>query len=172
MCEIGVGEDFADKENTLADWKAKMARKPRNSPFDQALENLRADSFEVVPFSPVAGGVLVSKHGAAAVLVADPVAGAAFAECPGLLVKGEVARLLDRGYQKFLKTTHFEIPATASQLHSIHRFAEELRRQAGVLSLYNDGLGTTSDRYQYDRVKGREAVLPAPVRPWDLVGGH
>ena len=151
-----------------------MARKPRNSQFELALEKLRADSFEVLPSPSIPGGVLVSKHGVAAVLVDGPseYVPVAFAEYPGLLVGGEVARLLDRGYQKFFKTSRFEIPATASHLHSIHLFSEELKRQAGVLSLYNDGLGTTSDFYQYDRVKGREALQHAPARPWDSAGGH
>jgi hypothetical protein len=91
---------------------------------------------------------------------------------PGALVRGEVARLLDRGYQKFLKTSQFEIPASAIQLHAIHQFGEELKQLTGATSLYNESLGTTSDRYQYDRLKGREAAQPAPARPWELSGGH
>ena len=82
---------------------------------------------------------------------------AAFAVCPGVLVKGEVARLLDRGYQKFIQTSRLELPASASQLHAIHQFSEELKLLTGVISLYNESLGTTSDLYQYDRMKGREA---------------
>jgi hypothetical protein len=36
--------------------------------------------------------------------------------------------------------------------------------------LYNESLGTTSDLYQYDRLKGREAAQPAPLRPWETAG--
>jgi hypothetical protein len=75
---------------------------------------------------------------------------------PGWLLGGEIARLLDRGYQKFLKTAKMEIPASAEHLRAIHEFSEELKRAAGAESLYNESLGTTSDRYVYDRVKGRE----------------
>ena len=50
-----------------------MARKSRNPNFDQALEILRAHSFGVAPFAGVAGGVLVTKYGAGAVLVPGPV---------------------------------------------------------------------------------------------------
>ena len=67
-----------------------------------------------------------------------------------------ISRLVDRGYQKFLKTPQTEIPATADHLHAIHEFSEELNEAAGATSLYNESLGTTSDRYLYDRVKGRE----------------
>jgi hypothetical protein len=151
-----------------------MARKSRTPNFDQTLETLRAHSFAVEPSAEIVGGVLVSKDGIAAVLVASEsgAALAAFAESPGVLVQGKVARLLDRGYQKFLKTAQFEIPATASQLHAIHWFTEELRRLIGASSLYNESLGTTSDLYQYDRLKGREAAQPAPARPWEQIEGH
>jgi hypothetical protein len=83
-----------------------------------------------------------------------------------------VGRLLDRGYQKFIKTSQFEQPASASQLHAIHTFQEELTQLTGGTSLYNVSLGTTSDIYQYDRLQGREDEGPAPARPWELTGGH
>ncbi len=73
-----------------------------------------------------------------------------------LLLNGEIARLLDRGYQKFFKTVKLEIPATADHLRSLHEFSEELKEAMGATSLYNEALGTTSDVYQYDRVKGRK----------------
>jgi hypothetical protein len=151
-----------------------MARKSHNPNFDQTLETLRAHGFDVAPYAGVAGGVLVSKYGAAAVLVAAQAADtpAALAVRPGALVKGEVARLLDRGYQKFIRTSQFELPASASQLQAIHLFSEELKLLTGSISLYNESLGTTSDLYEYDRLKGREAVEPAPARPWEAAGGH
>jgi hypothetical protein len=149
-----------------------MARKSRNPNFDQTLENLRAHSFDVVPFAGVAGGVLVTKYGAGAVLVPGQGTPVAFWERPGAVFGGEVARLLDRGYQKFLKTSKYELPASAAQLQAIHVFSEELSQLTGAISLYNEGLGTTSDVYEYDRLKGREAAEAAPVQPWLPAGGH
>jgi hypothetical protein len=147
----------------LADWKAIVSRKFRNPNFDQTLETLRAHSFDVMPSAEVAGGVLVSKHGVGAVLMASAKdAPATFAIAPGVLVAGQVARLLDRGYQKFIKTPQSELPATASQLHAIHQFSEELKLLIGSIDLYNEALGTTSDLYEYDRLKGRETAQPAP----------
>ena len=139
VCEIGDArlefqQDSADNcLIILADWKATVSRKSRNPNFEQTLEKLRAHSFDVAPWAGVAGGVLVSKHGAGAVLVAaaDKASPAAFALRPGALVGGQVARLLDRGYQKFLKTGQFELPATASQLQAIHLFSEELKQLTG-----------------------------------------
>jgi hypothetical protein len=49
-----------------------------------------------------------------------------------------------------------EIPANADHLRAIHEFTEELNEAIGATSLYNQALGTTSDVYNYDRVKGRE----------------
>lgn len=115
---------------------------------------------------------MVSKHGAAAVLVPGQDAPVAFAIRPGAVVAGQVTRLLDRGYQKFIKTPQFELPATATQLHAIHQFTEELKQWTGSTSLYNESLGTTSDVYQYDRLKGRDHLQPALKRPWELAEGH
>ena len=142
------------------------------------LDALRAHSFDVAPWKGVAGGQVVSKGGVAAVLVPGETdarlegGGACLAVTPGLLVRGEIARLVDRGYQKFIKTAKYELPATAEQLRAIHRFAEELNPVTGALGLYNEALGTTSDLYQYDRLRGREEPVPAPGEPWELGGGH
>jgi len=157
--------------------KKTMARKSRNPNFDQTLEILRAHGFEVSPFAGVAGGMLVARHGAAAVLVPaqnGPIENglAAYYERPGAFIGGEVARLVDRGYQKFLATSHFQIPATASMLQAIHLFGEELKQLTGDISLYNESLGTTSDLYQYDRLQGREEPKPAEPAPWALTEGH
>jgi hypothetical protein len=149
-----------------------MARKSRNSNFDQTLEKLRAHSFDVAAFAGVAGGVLVTKHGAGAVLVPGNGTPVAFFERPGALIGGEVARLLDRGYQKFLKTSKYEFPASSTQLQAIHIFSEELSQLSGAISLYNEALGTTSDLYEYDRLKGRDPAETAPVQPWQPTEGH
>jgi hypothetical protein len=150
-----------------------MSRKTRKASFEQAMEALSARSFEVSPYPGVPGQMLVSKRGAAALLAPGTDAPVVFTERLGALVQGEVARLLDRGYQKFLKTSHFEIPATAAQLHAIHAFGEELNQVIGAINFYNDSLGTTSDLYQYDRLKGRQTAGPVSAAPWEqLEPGH
>jgi hypothetical protein len=153
-----------------------MARKGKVATLGQVEEALRAHSFEV---SRISGGLRVSKYGCAAEL--EPVgtdtvdrAGSAmgYRASPGAVVGGEITRLLDRGYQKFVKTEKYEFPATAEQLDSIHRFSEELTTVTGGVTLYNESLGTTSDLYEYDRVKGRETAHPTGVRPWEQTAGH
>lgn len=147
--------------------------------FDQVLSTLRTLGFDVQQVPEVANQVLVRKYGAGAILIqlaaptgADkklPQIAVRWRERPGYLLGGEVATLLDRGYQKFWKSTRLEVPATADSLQGVHRFAEELREVIGEPSLYNESLGTTSDSYLYDRVKGRD--LPLAQRPtpaWEL----
>ncbi|HEY1805378.1 MAG TPA: hypothetical protein VGG45_12965 [Terracidiphilus sp.] len=150
-----------------------MKKRSTHPNFDQTLSLLREHSFGVTAASGAAGAVMVSKHGVGAVLVPahrgkdaedSP---AAFAIGPGILVKGEVGRLLDRGYQKFIKTSQYELPATANQLQCIHAFSEELTQLIGAISLYNEALGTTSDIYRYDRLMGRGPDDTAPAEPWD-----
>ena len=154
-----------------------MKKKSRHPNFDQTLDTLRSQGFDVEPSKAVAGGFAVSRDGVGAVLAAShdetaKIDYAALAVSPGIMVRGEIARLLDRGYQKFIKTPQYELPATAAQLHAIHQFSEELKQIIGSDDLYNESLGTTSDTYQYDRLKGREAAQPASRRPWELNSGH
>jgi hypothetical protein len=158
-----------------------MAQKRKAPTLGQIRDALRLHGFEVTESTE---GLRVAKYGCAAVLVASPVVGrelatstgvetaVAYKVAPGAVVSGEISRLEDRGYQKFLKTSKFELPATAQQLQTIHRFSEELTQVTGGVSLYNESLGTTSDVYLYDRVKGREPIGPAPARPWELSEGH
>jgi hypothetical protein len=147
--------------------------------FDEVLGALRTLGFDVQQVPEVANQILVRKYGVGAVLIhapdptgADkklPQTAVKWRERPGYLVGGEVATLLDRGYQKFWKSNRLEVPATAESLQAVHRFAEELRQVVGEPSLYNESLGTTSDSYMYDRLKGRE--LPLAERPtpaWQL----
>ena len=104
----------------------------------------------------------VSKYGCAAEIqpvAADTREGTEAAHItarPGWVLNGQIARVLDRGYQKFLETPKLTIVATADHLRAIHQFTEELDHAVGGLMLYNESLGTTSNRYVYDRVKGRE----------------
>ena len=172
MCEIGrYGRDQPEREAPLGR-KGSMKKKRHQLDFEQTISQLKAHGFEAIPYAQIEGAMLVTKHGAGAVLVASPGAPAAFVVGPGVVVRGEVGRLLDRGYQKFIKTSQCEIPATATQLQAIHAFSEELKQGCGSISLYNESLGTTSDVYQYDRLQGREDEQPAPGSPWELADTH
>jgi hypothetical protein len=140
-----------------------MAKKETPRSFNDVLSVLGNHRFDVAPAQEGAkrspGAVQIRKYGCAAEIAPAPAGSLGTVQIitrPGWLLGGEISRLVDRGYQKFLKTSRLEIPATADHLRAIHEFSEELKEAAGGTSLYNESLGTTSDLYQYDRVKGRE----------------
>ena len=137
-----------------------MAKKTPQRSFNDVLASLGGQRFDVAPAQEGAkrapNAVQVRKYGCAAEIAAAPDGTVEVLARPGWLLNGEIARLLDRGYQKFIKTSKLEIPATADHLHAIHEFSEELSEAIGATSLYNQALGTTSNVYHYDRVKGRD----------------
>lgn len=135
--------------------------------FQDALKWLSEHGFQVT--NPASGSSLytVSKDQCAAQIEVARDGSARVTGFPACLVAGEPALLIDRGYQKFFKTAKIEIPATAERLEALHRFSEELKEGLGYTSLYNEGLGSVSASYQYDRVVSRD--LPdaeRPLRPW------
>src|SRR3984893_9330904 len=139
---------------------ALMAKKSSPRTFNDVLALLGGQRFDVAPARDGAkrapNAVQVGKYGVAAEIAPAPDGSVEILARPGWLLNGEIARLLDRGYQKFLKTSMMEIPATADHLRAIHEFTEELNEALGVPSLYNQALGTTSNVYTYGRAQGRE----------------
>ena len=139
-----------------------MAKSKKVPTFDEVLAALGSERFDVSPATEgenrAAGAYRVSKNGCAAEIApsVQPGSPVRLLAKGGWVLGGEIARLLDRGYQKFLQTTKLEIPATADHLRAVHAFNEALKGATGAQELYNEALGTTSDRYVYDRVSGRE----------------
>lgn len=137
-----------------------MTKKTPPHTFNDVLVLLGSQRFDVAPAQDgakrTANAVQVRKYGCAAEIAAAPDGTVEILARPGWLLNGEIARLVDRGYQKFLKTSKMEIPASADHLRAIHEFTEELNEAIGATSLYNQALGTTSNVYNYDRVQGRE----------------
>ncbi len=140
-----------------------MAKKTDKRTFDDVLATLGNQKFDVSATREGAthraelraGTVRVSKYGCAAEIAPGDGAPVMIVSRAGWVLGGEIARVLDRGYQKFLKTAKLEIPATADHLREIHQFARELDAATGETQLYNEALGTTSDVYLCDRVAGR-----------------
>src|SRR6202035_1451380 len=90
---------------------------------------------------------------------------------PGYLIGSEISKLVNRGYQQFLKTSKTEVPASADHLKALQSFSEELKVALALPSLYNESLGTVSESYHYDRIEDRDkAVVDRPKRPWETAG--
>jgi hypothetical protein len=145
-----------------------MANQPKPRSYDEAVNWLREHGFDILEAPATANRVFVKKLNVSAAIEKTDDDGVRLFAKPGYLVGSEISRLIDKGYQKFLKTSKAEIPATADHLKAIHEVSEELREAIGETSLYNESLGTVSDRYVYDRVQDRD--LPEAQRPqraWD-----
>jgi hypothetical protein len=134
-------------------------QKARKVSFSDRLDDVRKADFAVQSDGSRAR---VSRKGFAAV-IQEADGGPALVGKAGVLIGDEIGVLVDGGYQKFFQTpSGRRIPALAEHLRELHNFQEDLREGLGLVSLYNQGLGTTFDRHMYDRVVGRDAK---PGRP-------
>ena len=146
-----------------------MVKKPRPRTWDGVLSELRRRQFDVQEVGEDANQRRIAKNGCAIVLEkAQNEAGLRMVVRPGVAINGEIAQLVDRGFQKFFRTGKAEFPATADRLKTLHNFVEELKEVTGSVTLYNEALGTVSDAYLYDRVKGRDLpVSERPIPAWE-----
>jgi hypothetical protein len=127
---------------------------PKETTFTERLDTLRHAGFRTDPQPD--GRVKVTRNGCAAMIVELP-GGAPRFEHAGWMIGGDIAALVDGGFQKFWRVDNQRrAPALAGQLQVLHEFEEDLREALGLESLYNTSLGTTSDLHIYDRVEGRE----------------
>jgi hypothetical protein len=140
-----------------------MAKKTQARTYDEAVAWLRDHGFDILEAPGTQNRIFLKKLNCSAAIEKTPEGGVRIFAKPGYLIGSEISRLVDKGYQKFLKTSKTEVPATADHLKALHEFSEELREAVGDVSLYNESLGTVSDRYVYDRVKDRD--LPEAQRP-------
>ena len=135
--------------------------------FEDAVTWLRGHGFEVVEAPGTSNRMFLRKYNCSAALERASDGSVKIFAYPGYVIGGEISKLVDHGYQKVLKTSKGEYPASAEHLKALHQFSEELKEAIGATSLYNEAMGTVSESYQYDRIKGRD--LPEserPKRPW------
>src|ERR1700710_472014 len=122
-----------------------MAKKTRQRSFNDVLSSLGSQRFDVAPAQEGAkrtpGAFQVRKYGCAAEIADAGDGTVLMLSRPGYLLGGEISRLLDRGYQKFLKTTRLEIPATADHLRAIHEFSQEVKEANGSRRAYHEEIG-------------------------------
>jgi hypothetical protein len=143
-----------------------MATQESTTTFDEALTWLRDHGFDVIEAPGTAGRVFLKKYGCSAAIQKDGQGVKIFAY-PGYLIGSEISKLINKGYQQFLKTARTEVPATADHLKALHQFSEELKEALGMPSLYNESLGTVSESYHYDRITDRDKpVAERKKRPW------
>jgi hypothetical protein len=139
--------------------------------YEESLSWLRDHGFDMTDAPGTNGRVFLRKYNvSAAIQKTDDDTVKIFAY-PGYLIGSEISKLVNKGYQQFLKTSKTEVPASADHLKALQNFSEELKQGLGLPSLYNESLGTVSESYHYDRVKDNDkAVVDRPKRPWETAG--
>src|ERR1700751_740837 len=148
-----------------------MASKLEQKTFEDAVNYLREHGFDVLEAPGTSGRGFVKKYNVSAALQKAEDGGIKIFAYPGYLIGTEISKLVNKGYQQFLKTSKTEVPATADHLKALHAFSEELKEALGLPSLYNESLGTVSEAYQYDRIVDRDKPAPErKKRPWEVVG--
>jgi hypothetical protein len=147
-----------------------MATKVEQRSYEDALNWLREHGFDLLEAPGTQGRVFLKKYSCSAAIQKEGDGVKIFAY-PGYLIGSEISKLVNRGYQQFLKTSKNEIPASADHLKALQQFTEELKEGLGLPSLYNESLGTVSESYDYDRVLNRDkAPAEKPKRPWEKAG--
>ncbi|MBZ5720580.1 MAG: hypothetical protein LAO03_09390 [Acidobacteriia bacterium] len=148
-----------------------MSTKVEQRNYDEVLSWLREHGFDLIEAPGTQGRVFLKKYSCSAAIQKDGDNGVKIFAYPGCMIGSEISKLVNRGYQQFLKTAKNEVPATADHLKALHQFSEELKEALGTPSLYNESLGTVSESYQYDRIADRDkAKADRPKRPWEVAG--
>ena len=148
-----------------------MSTKVEQRSYEEAVSWLRDHGFDLIEAPGTAGRVFLKKYNVSAAIQKNGGDGVKIFAYPGYLVGSEISKLVNRGYQQFLKTAKNEVPATADHLKALHQFSEELKEGLGLPSLYNESLGTVSEAYQYDRIQDRDKPqTERPKRPWEVAG--
>lgn len=146
-----------------------MTTKLEQRTYEEAVNWLRDHGFDLIEAPGTQARVFLKKYNCSAAIQKNPDDTVKIFAYPGYMVGTEISKLVNRGYQQFLKTSKMEIAATADHLKALHQFTEELKEALCLPSLYNESLGTVSESYQYDRVKDRDMPSPErPKRPWQV----
>jgi hypothetical protein len=148
-----------------------MATKVEQRSYEEALSWLREHGFDLIEAPGTQGRVFLKKYSVSAAIQKDGDNAVKIFAYPGYLIGSEISKLVNRGYQQFLKTAKTEVPATADHLKALQQFTEELKEGLGLPVLYNESLGTVSESYHYDRIKDRDKpTAERPKRPWEKAG--
>src|SRR5256885_16052243 len=148
-----------------------MATKVEQRSYEEALNWLRDHGFDLIEAPGTQGRVFLKKYCCSTAIQKNGDENVKIFGYPGYLIGRKISKLINRGYQQFLKTAKTEVPATADHLKALQQFTEELKEGLGLPTLYNESLGTVSEAYQYDRVKDRDKpATEKPKRPWEVAG--
>jgi hypothetical protein len=121
-----------------------MTAKIEQRSYEDVVSWLRDHGFDLIEAPGAQTRVFLRKYNCSAAIQKTDDGGAKIFAYPGYLISGEISKLVNRGYQQFLKTSKTEVPATADHLKALQQFSEELKEALNLPSLYNESLGTVA----------------------------
>ena len=105
-----------------------MTTKVEERSYEDAVTWLRDHGFDLIEAPGTQNRVFLKKYCCSAAIQKNEDDGVKIFAYPGYLVGSEISKLVNKGYQQFLKTAKAEVPATADHLKALHQFTEELKR--------------------------------------------
>jgi hypothetical protein len=97
-----------------------MATSTEKRTYEEAVDWLRGHGFDILEAPGTKNRVFLKKMSVSAAIERADDGGTRLFAKPGIQIGSEISRLVDKGYQKFLKTTKTEVPATSDHLQALH----------------------------------------------------
>ena len=99
-----------------------MAKKLTQKSYADAVTWFRDHGFDILEAPATSNRIFLKKYNVSAAIEQAPDGSAKIFAYPGYLVGGEISKLIDKGYQKFLKTSKLEVPCNCGSPESHPRF--------------------------------------------------
>src|SRR3977135_4372456 len=114
-----------------------MSTKVDERTYEDAVSWLRDHGFDLIEAPGAQTRVFLRKYNVSAAIQKTDDGGVKIFAYPGYMIGNEISKLVNRGYQQFLKTTKTEVPATADHLKALQQFSEELKEALNLPSICN-----------------------------------
>src|ERR1700730_1597111 len=111
-----------------------MSKTTEARTYEEALAWLRDHGFDVTEAPGTTVRVFLRKYNVSAAIQKTADDGVKIFAYPGYLIGSEISKLVNRGYQQFLKTSKTEVPASADHLKALQSLSEELKQALGLRS--------------------------------------
>ncbi len=108
-----------------------MAAKVEQRTYEEAVSWLRDHGFDLIEAPGTQNRVFLKKYNCSAAIQKTDDGGVKIFAYPGYMIGSEISKLVNRGYQQFLKTTKTEVPATADHLKALQQFCRRNEGSAG-----------------------------------------
>ncbi len=114
----------------------RMTTKVEQRGYEDALSWLREHGFDLIEAPGTQGRVFLRKYNVSAAIQKDGDDGVKIFAYPGYLIGSEISKLVNRGYQQFLKTAKTEVPATRRPPESAAAIHRRIEGRPGAAQLY------------------------------------